>query len=66
MRLPHRVSVPAGQTVSVELIPDARTLLAVDAQGKRIEDGTPVFYVGLGQPDLRTWQLTGKNSIPVK
>lgn len=62
----RRVPVPAGQTVSVELIPDARTLLAVDAQGKRIEDGTPVFYVGLGQPDLRTWQLTGKNSIPVK
>ena len=62
----RRVAVPAGQTVSVELIPDARTLLAVDADGKRIEDGTPVFYVGLGQPDPRTRQLTGKKSIPVK
>lgn len=62
----RRVTVPAGSTVAVELVPDAKTLLVVDTDGSRKEDGTSVFYVGLGQPDSRTEKLTGKKAVCVK
>lgn len=61
----RRVGVPAGEIVSVALDIPAERLRVVDAQGNAVDEGVPVFFVGLGQPDARTEALTGKKSIRV-
>lgn len=58
-----RVHVPAGKSVSVALSIPADRLRVVNAQGNLVDEGTPAFYVGLGQPDPRTEALTGHRSI---
>ena len=60
-----RIRVPAGQTVKVALDIPAERLKVVDADGRFVDEGTPVFYVGLGQPDARTEALTGKKSVRI-
>ena len=61
-----RVTVPAGQTVRVELTVPREALKVVDNEGRRIDEGTPVFWVGTGQPDGRTRELTGHGSVCVR
>ncbi|MBR0368632.1 MAG: glycoside hydrolase family 3 C-terminal domain-containing protein [Clostridia bacterium] len=61
-----RVRVPAGQTVRVALDIPAGRLSVVDAAGRAVDEGTPVFHVGLGQPDARTAALTGHGSVRVE
>ncbi len=61
-----RVHVPAGQSVTVTLPVDERTLLVVDDAGKRVSEGRPVLYAGVGQPDRRTAELTGHPSIRIE
>ena len=62
----QRVHIPAGKKVKVELVIPQDQLKVVDEQGKFIEEGTAVFYVGLGQPDTKTAALTGHESIRVE
>ena len=58
-----RVHIPAGGFATVTLEIPAERLKVVDDQGRWIDEGTPVFYVGFGQPDARTAELTGKKCI---
>ena len=60
-----RVHVPAGQRVAVTLEIPARRLLVVDERGQWIDEGTPVFFAGLGQPDARTAALTGHSAVRI-
>ena len=62
----QRVHIPAGKKVKVELVIPQDQLKVVDEKGKLIEEGTAVFYVGLGQPDTKTAALTGHESIRVE
>ncbi|MBR2699093.1 MAG: glycoside hydrolase family 3 C-terminal domain-containing protein, partial [Clostridia bacterium] len=62
----RRVRVPAGQTVSVALDIPAERIRVVDAAGRAVDEGTPVFFVGLGQPDARTEALTGHEAVRVE
>jgi len=38
----------------------------VDDAGISVDEGTPAFWVGLGQPDARTSELTGHGAIRVE
>ena len=60
-----RVNVPAGQSVTVTLDIPAERLKVVTPDGALIDEGTPAFFVGLGQPDPRTAELTGHTSIKI-
>lgn len=61
-----RIFVKAGETVTAELTirPEAFTL--VDEEGKRFAaNGAYKIYVGFGQPDERTEELTGKRPVVI-
>jgi beta-glucosidase len=58
-----RVSVPAGEQVIVNMTIKAKQFKVIDDEGNHINEGEPVIYVGMGQPDDRTAELTGKKSI---
>ena len=60
-----RVRVPAGKTVAVKLAIPPERLKVVDDNGNRVDEGAPVFWVGLGQPDGRTEALTGHRAVKV-
>ena len=61
-----RVTVPAGETVTVEIaVPECR-LNVINNEGEAVMEGKPVFYVGMGQPDSRTEKLTGHAAIRVE
>ena len=59
----RRVRVPAGGSVKVALNIPAERLKVVDAEGKLVDEGTPAFWAGLGQPDARTAELTGHEAV---
>ena len=61
----QRVDCPAGKKTYVAIDVPASALKVVNDEGERIEDGTVVFYVGVGQPDKRTEALTGKKCIRI-
>ena len=61
-----RVRVPAGGSVKVALDIPAERLKVVDDAGISVDEGTPAFWVGLGQPDARTAELTGHGAIRVE
>ena len=61
-----RVQCPAGQEGSVSLKVPAKYMQVVTDEGKWIEEGKKVFYVGFGQPDARTQELTGKKSLRIE
>ena len=60
-----RTRCPGSQTTTVTLHLDPEQLKVVDDAGNLVSEGRPVFYVGLGQPDARTAELTGKRSLRV-
>ncbi len=61
----RRIHIPAKGEMEITLaVPEARTRV-VDDEGHLCTEGTPVFYVGLGQPDERTEELTGHHSFRV-
>lgn len=62
----QRVDCPAGKTAYVTMDVPASALKVVNDEGERIEDGVPVFHVGVGQPDKRTEALTGHKAIRVE
>ncbi|MBR1821604.1 MAG: glycoside hydrolase family 3 C-terminal domain-containing protein [Clostridia bacterium] len=59
----RRIHVPAGGSARVAMAIPADRLKVVDTQGNYVDEGTPVFYVGLGQPDARTEALTGHAAV---
>ena len=61
-----RVTVPAGETVKAEIAFDADRLLVINEEGQKVREGKPVFYVGVGQPDERTEELTGKKAVRIE
>ncbi len=60
-----RVRVPAGGTAKATLNIPAERLRVVDDSGASVDEGTLVFYVGLGQPDARTAALTGHEALKI-
>ena len=58
-----RVHVPAGKAVTADLTVDSKAFAVVDEQGRRVNEGKVVLYVGMGQPDTRTEALTGHTSV---
>ena len=62
----RRVRVPAGGSVKVRLDIPAERLKVVDDGGISVDEGAPVFWAGLGQPDARTAELTGHGAIRVE
>ena len=61
-----RVRVPAGGSVKVKLDIPVERLKVVDDAGISVDEGTPAFWVGLGQPDARTAELTGHGTLRVE
>jgi len=60
----RRVHVKAGETCSVELELEERAFTVVNELGERfVPGGTYRIYIGCGQPDERTEELTGKKGI---
>ena len=61
-----RIDCPAGETVTVELCVYDKQLLVVNEAGERVEEGKPVFFVGMGQPDQLTEKLTGSKAVRIE
>ena len=59
----QRVHIPVGGFAKVSFDIPAERLRVVDDAGRYVDEGTPVFYVGLGQPDARTAALTGHRAV---
>ena len=58
------VFVPAGERVEVSVKLGAHAFEIVDDEGVRRQDGHEFdLFVGLGQPDARTEQLTGEKCV---
>lgn len=65
----QRVWLNRGERQTIELAIPEQAFLVVNEDGKRIQDGSRYhLYVGFGQPDQRTKELTGKScmEIPVE
>ena len=62
----QRISCAAGSTVKVKLTVSDEALKVVDANGNFIEEGSPVLYIGVGQPDSRTLALTGHEALSIE
>jgi Beta-glucosidase-related glycosidases len=61
-----RVSLQRHETIKVKLPIAEEAFLVVNEEGKYVEDGKRFkMYVGFGQPDERTYQLTKKKSIEI-
>lgn len=60
-----RVSCPAGETIHVTVAMEKKRLLVVDEQGSYVSEGEPVLYVGMSQPDAKSFALTGHKSIRI-
>lgn len=61
-----RLNLAAGEKAEVVLEVAPLALTVVTDEGKRIEDGTNfTFYVGCAQPDARSAELTGVESVKV-
>lgn len=57
----QRISLSRGETTVVELLIQTESFLVVNEDGKYVMDGNKFrLYVGFGQPDRRTEQLTKK------
>ena len=61
-----RIDCPAGETVTVKLHVNEKQLKVVNEAGERVMEGSPVFYVGMGQPDTMTEKLSGHKSVVCK
>lgn len=61
-----RLNLAAGEKAEVVLEVAPLALTVVTDEGKRMEDGTNfTFYVGCAQPDARSAELTGVESVKV-
>ena len=62
----RRVHVPAGAEITAEIFVPAQKLLVVNEEGERVAEGRPVLYAGMGQPDRRTAELTGRKAVKIE
>lgn len=61
-----RVSLQKGETRKVEAQINEEAFLVVNEEGEHVKEGTNYnLYVGFGQPDSRTTQLTNHKSIEI-
>lgn len=61
-----RIFVKAKETVMAELALDSRAFTVVDHRGERfVPGGSYSLYVGFGQPDARTEELTGVKPVVI-
>ena len=60
-----RTHIRAGETKTVEIPLDSRNFLVVNERGERVPEGRVILYVGMGQPDARTEELTGRKAVRV-
>jgi len=58
-----RVFCPAGGRATIEVSCRISHFTVADQQGVRTLEGNPVLYVGTGQPDTRTAELTGRSAM---
>ena len=58
-----RAFIPVGQEARVSIRLDAEAFKVVNEQGERVSEGKTVLYVGMGQPDERTKELTGHEAV---
>jgi beta-glucosidase len=58
-----RVNIPAGGETSVTLTVLAKQFNVINENGEKVSEGTPVLYVGVGQPDSVTEKLTGHKAV---
>jgi len=62
-----RVSLEAGESKQVTIPIDPKAFTVVNEAGERIPgSGSWKLYAGLGQPDERTEELTGKSAVSVE
>ncbi len=62
-----RISLKPGETKTVQVPIDKDAFTVVNDEGQRLVDGAHfTVSTGFGQPDARTKELTGKESISVK
>ena len=62
-----RVRLEAGEAKTLEVAIAPRALTVVNDAGERIPgSGSWTLYAGLGQPDMRTEELTGKTALSVQ
>ena len=62
----RRVSVPAGSCQGFTISVDPEAFKVVNENGEFIREGKVVLYVGMGQPDARTEQLTGHPAVKLE
>ncbi len=63
LRVHSAVGMPGEALISL----DKHTYEVIGEDGERVKAGTgATFYVGVGQPDARTEQLTGKKAVVIK
>ena len=61
-----RIALAPGESKWVRVPVDPEALTVVNQEGKRISgSGQWTLYAGLGQPDSRTEELTGKKAVSV-
>ena len=60
-----RVSLEEGEEKTVVLEIEKERLQVVNAQGAYVEEGRPVLYVGMSQPDARSFALTGHACVKI-
>ena len=60
-----RVNCPAGREIEAVIEIEKKRLLVVNDSGEYVSEGTPVFYVGVSQPDARSLALTGHKCIKI-
>ena len=63
----QRVALAAGESKTVEVAIDPAAFTVVNDAGEKIPgSGNWTLYAGIGQPDARTEELTGKKALSVK
>lgn len=58
-----RACVPQNGVAEVQIAIDSKLLQVIDGNGKPKQEGKVFLYIGLGQPDERTEELTGQKAI---
>ena len=61
-----RVFITAGQEAHVSIRLNADAFKVINEAGERVSEGKIVLYVGMGQPDERTKELTGHEAVKLE
>ena len=62
-----RVHLKPGESCRVEIRVPERAFMVVNDDGEFVKDGTGyTFFIGGGQPDERTFELTGKKPLAIE